>query len=100
MIKQIGKDFASLYESTIIADDFLNQASMRHKNILKVLNVVGGFHLEGLHLKNEEQELFDEITTLVKTGQNEQAEEISTKIPFEQGLNELESISEVMAREE
>lgn len=48
-----------------------------HKSIIKALDAVGGFHLEGLRLRKNEQQFFNQIKHLVNSGELMKAEEIS-----------------------
>ncbi|PLN83142.1 hypothetical protein BDW42DRAFT_165390 [Aspergillus taichungensis] len=64
--------------------------SKGYKKIPRVLNAGGGYHMEGLHLTNEEENLFKLITTLVEEGKLDEAEETSNSFPFDPNEVEVE----------
>lgn len=73
------------------------KASKGHKNILNLLNAVGGFHLQGLRLKNRERDLFDYVRRLVAEGKLKEVEEASLEFPFEEDFIAGEIITEIEA---
>ncbi|KAE8386432.1 hypothetical protein BDV23DRAFT_187240, partial [Aspergillus alliaceus] len=70
-------------------------ASKGYKDILNLLNAAGGFHLQGVRLKNQERDIFDHVTQLVAEGKFKEADEASREFPFEEGSIAGEIITEV-----
>ena len=57
---------------------------------MNLLNAAGGFHLEGIHLNEIENESFLQVIKLVKESRHAEAEELSKSFPFEKGHLELD----------
>lgn len=56
---------------------------------------MGGFHLEGKHLRKDEEKIYEETKASVNDGKLGEAEEISKELPFEKGFVGLDSIIEM-----
>jgi hypothetical protein len=67
--------------------------SKGYKEILRVLNAVGGYHLQGLYLKDKAESRFKLIIRLVEEGKLDEAEETSNNFPFERNEVKVEPIT-------
>lgn len=62
-----------------------------------MLNAAGGFRLDGLLLRNEENSLFNHVVSLVTEGKFTEAEEASSEFPFEEDFIATEIVSAIDA---
>lgn len=60
-----------------------------------MLNAVGGFHLEGLLLRNEESSLFNHVISLLAERKFNEAEAASSEFPFEEDFIAAEIVAAI-----